>query len=77
MRKACAQTVDSVFTFTDSDHTYLVFDKFIPTLYRLACTTFSTINTVFAHMISTNSTGLITITTFYKKDLLITHRGIN
>lgn len=88
MRKTCAQAVVSVFTFLGSKHTIRVFNKFILNLYRRACTTFRALNTFFAHMsdslfsvvdasFSTNSTGLITITTFYKKDLLTTHRGIN
>ncbi len=88
MRRSCAQAVDTVFTQSSSDASYFELRKFILNLYYQVVTGFNKLYSSFAHMISslfivvgdsfsTNSTSLITITTFYKKGLLTTHRGIN
>lgn len=88
MRKTCAQAGVSVFTLSSYESMFGYFDKFMLNLYHQLHTAKLALSTGFAHMnssflsvvgplFSTHSTGLITITTFYKKDLLTVHRRIN
>lgn len=87
MRKVCAKLVDGVFISNGSFLRQFFLDRVIRILSYLLSIAYSQFSFVFTQagvggltdmsgVFSTNSTGLITITTFYKKGSLITHRGI-
>jgi hypothetical protein len=88
MRKACAQAGYSVLFVSSSNSSFFGFGKFIRNLSDSFHTAFAqpraifaqpvySASTVVARLFSTASTQVITITTFYKKDSLITYRGIS